>query len=182
MKIYLNNFVATLAWFLLISPLVFSSEGSSNSFKNAFLSAIRHADYIIFIEHSDTADFNGLKEFEYRSFPSIEYGRKKLNKKLTDAFYRSIWKMPEKDVGGFLCDGFVPHHSIEFYKKNKLSSKMMICFQCEEIKWGEIELNMPYNKFDVFRVLENVLNTVEFKSKRDWKKLAKEKVEQSNEK
>lgn len=148
------------------------------AFKRELTRWIGNADDITITEHSFWTDFisresisgdDGPKreidapKYEYRSVTLTEARRK--------VFLQAAVAMDSTSDGTSKLCGFDPHHRLEFIQQGKEASSMEICFECEEIVWGDANLMRPRG---LFPVLHGVVESAGLSTKRDWYKLARE--------
>lgn len=143
---------------------------SPKTYKDDLLNTINSSDKIIVTEHSNPFDIWD-KESNQSLVPNdIVYKRKEIDKGEKEEFFEIINKLDgELQNGASMCI-FEPHHTIEFYSKGKLLSKMEICFVCDHVNWSGSKFNPPWS---LYRGLEDFLKKSGFEPKRDWASIAK---------
>lgn len=139
-------------------------------YQEAFSEAIKASDRVVFIEHSDRADFP-IEDVNRKDLPRYEYRRVELSAAQKASFLRDVLTMESKTQTVFTACMFIPHHTLEFYSGKRLTSSMQICFHCGDIQWDGTELVRPEG---LFHPIMTLLSKVGFEQERDWEALRKQ--------
>lgn len=146
------------------------SAAQVSQYKVDLLTAINNSDKIVVTEHSHPFDNWDDKSDKSLVPNDIIYKSKEIAKGKKDDFLEIVNNLDGEVQQAYPMCIFQPHHTIQFFSKNRLLSTMEICFICDHIRWTGSKAKPPLS---LYTGLEEFLKENGFNSKRDWKSLAK---------
>jgi hypothetical protein len=144
-------------------------------YQNGLIKTIEQSTEIVVTEHSYESDFFyvGLEKLKHQE---ITYHKLTLTEGQKGKFIASIKALPdeEKPHGNILdavtgCS-FEPHHTIKFYKGEKLLSTMDICFVCSQVEWDGSIQTPPKS---IYKALYDFITLIDLKPDQDWSALVR---------
>ncbi len=162
--------VGAIAMSSCVDPYIYGGhQGKSNkdgsSYKKSLEAAISRADRIVVVEHSHQSDFYGLVPTTI-AVPSYKYGSKDLTPEDKSAMLIDVRRMRSAGKIANQNCSIAPHYTIELYEHGRLSSKMKICFQCNDVAWGGANGIVPA---DLLSALAPAIRSAGFSTTNDWR-------------
>ena len=154
---------------LLVCSLVLSCSsekketGQGAAYKADLLKAIRQASKIVVTEHSSEMDF--VQTAQTVTQKERVYRTVTLTKSDRDNFINLIEKTPDETQQLFSACIFDPHHTIYFYTKGKLASKLDICFECGQQQWAGTKNTPPSS---IYGSLAKFIQSTGLQPEREW--------------
>lgn len=131
--------------------------------------AIRTADRIVVTEHSNDYDFVDPARQETLAHTNVTYRRVELSPAQRVGFARLVEDLkPAAQTAETACI-FEPHHTIAFYRDDKLVSEMKVCFKCYQVEWDATEHEKPWS---IHKGLKVFVTSIGMEPERDWYALA----------
>lgn len=128
---------------------------------------IVRSDRIVITEHSDA--FDGVSG-KAPAKPVIVYAERELTGSQTGPFLEAVLSMDPSTHGAPLVGAFKARHTIYFYGKGQLLSKMDVCFECAQIRWNG-GVDAPYPDA-MIPTLKKMIRNFGMTTDRDWDKYA----------
>lgn len=168
---------ATTIVILLLLPVSLHAVDANDGrlYKEALVKAIKGADRIVVIEHSDRMDFP-REDVNRPDLPLFEYGRVELDPSAKTRFLKNVEAMDPTTQDIFTCCIFESHHSVAFYSGSTLKSTMRVCFYCGDIYWDGSKRAYPRG---IWSAIIPLIKDVGFHEKRNWKELLNDRRRKS---
>lgn len=147
-------------------------NGEGRVYINELAEAVEESDRIVVTEHSNVDDV--LDELTQPQRPKdyrpIIFATRELS-----SFERSKFLIAIKSMAAATQDAepaciFEPHHTITFFRANKQTSAMRVCFQCGQVEWDGSSKTRPWALVPTLRTF---IVGWGMKDERDWRTLAK---------
>jgi hypothetical protein len=160
---------------LLAALIVLASCGTSDDrnvegwrLRESLSAALARADRVVVVEHSDPVDFVQAKPTSSSSRTPRIYRSVELDAPAKVALQSAVQQMSTKSADSPFCILEV-HHTIELYVKEKLESRIDVCFQCGQVVWSAAEYPIPEGLLSA--LTPTILNSG-MQGRRDWAALA----------
>jgi hypothetical protein len=152
----------------------FGCPEDGRNYRDSLLAAIDRADQIVVTEHSSPWDAFDIKTHRSRIEGEYEYGRVTLTDAQKAEFRETIGAVSVATQSW--ASACIPefHHTVRFFEGGALKSTLQICFQCSQVEWDAIQGVSPPGA--IYDTLEKAISSVGLNPKRDWKRLAGERL------
>ncbi len=150
-----------------------TADGGARVFNYALVDAIERADQIVVREHSHPGDFSGVS-LGRGNTPVYIYASKDLSPGERVLFSEGVRGMSNQSSVADRGCSFVSHHTIDFYERGSLSSRMKVSYKCSEVQWNGSS-GKPSK--DVFKVITPLIKRAGMIPHRDWKQVAEQQFE-----
>lgn len=134
---------------------------------------VRRADRIVIVEHSSPED--GANDYARGLLERNEfvYGTRTLSPAQRRWFASTIAGLDARTQDMFPACIPAVHHTLLFYLGNKQISRLDASFECGQVLWQGTRADPPWS---IYSGLALVVDEAGLHPKRDWKKLAAERV------
>lgn len=147
-------------------------NGEGRVYIKELAEAVEKSDRIVVTEHSNVDDV--LDELTQPQRPKdyrpIIFTTRELSSLERSKFLISIRSMAVATQDAEPACIFEPHHTITFFRANRQTSAMRVCFQCGQVEWDGSSKTRPWSLVPTLRTLVAGLG---MKEERDWRTLAK---------
>jgi len=134
---------------------------------------VRRADRIVVVEHSSPMDGDNDYARGLLERNEFVYGTRSLSPSQRRWFASTIEGLDARTQDVFPACIAEVHHTLLFYLRDKQISRLDVCFECGQVLWQGSRADPPWS---IYPGLALVIDEVGLHPKRDWKKLASERV------
>ena len=90
-----------------------------------------------------------------------------------EMFLTTMESLDSKTQTGFSGCIIEPHHRIDFFTDGERTSRMHICFKCNQVSWDGTTATPPEGLYEGLRTF---IRAIGMQPSRDWKLLASERA------
>lgn len=147
-------------------------NGEGRAYIKELAAAVGESDRIVVTEHSNVDDV--LDELTQPQRPKdyrpIIYAARELSPLERSKFLIAIRSMAVATQDAEPACIFEPHHTITFFRANRQTSAMRICFQCGQVEWDGSSNTRPWS---LVPTLQTLIAGLGMKEERNWRTLAR---------
>lgn len=147
-------------------------NGEGRLYINALADAIEKSDRIVVTEHSNVDDVldEATQPQRPENYQPIVFNTHELSPVERANFLASVRSMAVTTQDAEPACIFEPHHTMTFFRANKQTSAMRICFRCGQVEWDGSTRMRPWS---LAPTLGDLIAGLGMKEQRDWRALAK---------
>jgi hypothetical protein len=157
---------------LRVERIASPDNGEGRLYIKELAEAVEKSDRIVVTEHSNVDDVldeltqpQRPKDYRPIIFSTHELSSLERSKLLT-----AIRNMDATTQDAEPACIFEPHHTITFFRANRQTSAMRVCFQCGQAEWDGSSKTRPWS---LVPTLGTLIAGWGMKEERDWRTLAK---------